>query len=63
MWGSTVNLASRMESTGVTDRIQVSQDVYDKISFLPGHEFKQKEIEVKGVGTCTTYIVTTKLDV
>lgn len=63
LWGSTVNLASRMESTGVTDRIQVSQDVYDKISFLPGHEFKQKEIEVKGVGTCTTYIVTTKLDV
>ncbi|NWS49914.1 ADCY5 cyclase, partial [Probosciger aterrimus] len=28
IWGNTVNVASRMDSTGVPDRIQVTTDMY-----------------------------------
>ncbi|KAF1621460.1 ADCY8 cyclase, partial [Thinocorus orbignyianus] len=28
IWGKTVNLASRMDSTGVSDRIQVPEETY-----------------------------------
>uniref|UniRef100_G1TZ73 adenylate cyclase n=1 Tax=Oryctolagus cuniculus TaxID=9986 RepID=G1TZ73_RABIT len=30
IWGNTVNVASRMDSTGVPDRIQVTTDMYQK---------------------------------
>lgn len=63
LWGETVNFASRMESTGVSDRIQVSQAVYEKISFLPTHNFEKREIFIKGVGMSTTYIVLSNLEI
>ena len=31
LWGDTVNVASRMESTGVAGRVQVSDDTYQLI--------------------------------
>ena len=30
VWGSTVNMASRMESTGVPGKIQVSRQTYER---------------------------------
>ena len=63
LWGETVNFASRMESTGVSDRIQVSQSVYEKISFLPTHNFEKREISIKGVGMSTTYLVLSNLEI
>ncbi len=49
LWGDTVNLASRMESTGVPGAIQVTRPVYeqlkDKFVFEP-----RGAIEVKGKG-------------
>lgn len=63
LWGETVNFASRMESTGVSDRIQVSESVYEKISFLPTHNFEKREISIKGIGMSTAYIVLPNLEI
>lgn len=56
LWGETVNLASRMESHGVTGCIQVTQATYDLLgdhyNFQPG-----REIEVKGKGLATAYLL------
>ncbi|DAZ98689.1 TPA: hypothetical protein N0F65_008815 [Lagenidium giganteum] len=55
LFGDTVNTASRMQSTGITGRCQVSQGTYKK---LVGHfAFEERQIEVKGKGTMTTYIL------
>ncbi|MEA5570806.1 adenylate/guanylate cyclase domain-containing protein [Calothrix sp. UHCC 0171] len=56
LWGDTVNIASRMESHGLVGQIQVSEDTYN----LLADEFtweKRGEIEVKGKGTMTTYLL------
>jgi PAS domain S-box-containing protein len=55
-WGDTVNLASRMESTGLPGRIQVSRSTYERVHDL--FEFEERyDIEVKGKGTMTTYVL------
>lgn len=56
LWGDTVNLASRMESTGVPGRIHVSEVTYALIK--DDFEFEQRApIEVKGKGLMTTYLI------
>ncbi len=56
LWGDTMNTASRMESTGVVDSIQVSEAfrerVEDRFSLEP-----RGEIEVKGKGSLKTYLL------
>jgi class 3 adenylate cyclase len=56
LWGDTVNLASRMESTGVPGAIQVTRAVYeqlkDKFAFEP-----RGEIEVKGKGMVEAWLL------
>jgi adenylate cyclase len=55
LWGDTVNLASRMESSGVPGRIQVAQSTRD---LLVGQtDFEQREVDVKGLGRLTTFLV------
>lgn len=57
LWGDTVNTASRMESHGVTGRIQVSDQVHAAIT--GGFEFEPRgEIDIKGKGTMSTYFLT-----
>ncbi|MGB7057082.1 MAG: adenylate/guanylate cyclase domain-containing protein [Geitlerinemataceae cyanobacterium] len=54
LWGDTVNVASRMESSGQPGKIQVTEATYQilKDRFL----FETRgEIEVKGKGLMTTY--------
>jgi adenylate cyclase len=54
VWGDTVNVASRMESTGETGRIQVSEDAYARMK----EEFVldlRGTIEVKGKGRMVTW--------
>jgi class 3 adenylate cyclase len=56
LWGDTVNTASRMESTGVADRIQVTANTYR----LTKDQFDFEErgaIEVKGKGKMLTYFL------
>ena len=57
-WGDTVNVASRMESTGEPGRIQVSSEFHEHLgsqASLNGRTVERGTIEVKGKGTMTTY--------
>jgi len=48
IWGDTVNIASRMYSTGVKDRIQVSKKAKDMLEDVYDFHFRE-HIEVKGI--------------
>jgi class 3 adenylate cyclase len=56
LWGDTVNLASRMESGGIPDSIQVTRSVYealkDQFVFEP-----RGLIEVKGKGSVEAWVL------
>ncbi|MBO9997718.1 MAG: PAS domain-containing protein [Cyanobacteria bacterium SID2] len=54
LWGDTVNIASRMESSGEAGKIQVTSVTYERLKDWYFFE-KRGEIQVKGKGTMTTY--------
>src|SRR5436309_3191886 len=55
IWGDAVNLASRMESTGVPGSIQLAESTWrlcrDRYPFTP------RDVEVKGIGAMRTYLL------
>jgi class 3 adenylate cyclase len=58
LWGDTVNMASRMESNGVNDRIQVTRAVFDESG--DRYRFEAREpIDIKGKGMTVTYLLDT----
>ena len=54
LWGETVNLACRLESTGEAGKIQIAESTYerlkDKYQFTPKHH-----LDVKGYGDLSAY--------
>ncbi|XP_042699023.1 adenylate cyclase type 5 isoform X3 [Chrysemys picta bellii] len=57
IWGNTVNVASRMDSTGVPDRIQVTTDMYQVLA-ANGYQLECRGVvKVKGKGEMTTYFL------
>ncbi len=56
LWGDTVNLASRMESSGVAGRIQIAESTHgflgEEVASIP------REVDVKGLGQLTAYLLT-----
>jgi len=56
LWGDTVNIASRMESQGLPNKIQVSENTYKRIKDKIALE-ERGPIEVKGKGEMVTYLV------
>ncbi|KAJ8716339.1 hypothetical protein PYW08_013624 [Mythimna loreyi] len=59
IWGNTVNVASRMDSTGIMGRIQVTEDTA-KVLMSAGYTCECRgPTYVKGKGTLTTYFVKT----
>jgi class 3 adenylate cyclase len=59
LWGDTVNLASRMESNGIPDKIQVSSSTWERLR--DRYEFEARgDIEVKGIGSVKAYLLTGK---
>lgn len=56
LWGDTVNLASRMESYGVPDAIQVTRAVYEKLQDRYPFEARGT-VEIKGKGALPTWIL------
>jgi adenylate cyclase len=56
IWGDSVNMASRMEKTGLAGTIQVSEATYLLLKSL--HTFKSRGlIEIKGKGKVSTYFL------
>lgn len=64
IWGNTVNVASRMESTAEPNRIQITEEVYEILrDFNQEQKFTfscRGKINVKGKGTMTTYYLNYK---
>jgi class 3 adenylate cyclase len=54
LWGDTVNIASRMESSGTENSIQVSDDFYQILKNKFGFK-KRGAVDVKGIGAMETY--------
>jgi adenylate cyclase len=59
LWGNTVNTASRMESTSISGRIQMSTSTRDHLS--PSFVIEERELmECKGLGLIMTYFLNGK---
>ncbi|WP_043286164.1 adenylate/guanylate cyclase domain-containing protein [Reyranella massiliensis] len=56
LWGDTVNLASRMESGGIPDSIQVTRPVYEALKDKFTFE-SRGAIEVKGKGSVEAWVL------
>nr|XP_061802245.1 adenylate cyclase type 6-like isoform X3 [Nerophis lumbriciformis] len=57
IWGNTVNVASRMDSTGVPDCIQVTTDLHQVLA-SKGYVLECRGVvKVKGKGEMTTYFL------
>jgi adenylate cyclase len=61
LWGNTVNIASRMESQGLPNQIQVTQAVYDRLR--DRYQFEERgTIDIKGKGEMLVYLLQGKRD-
>ncbi len=61
IWGDTVNISSRMYSTGVHSRIQVTEDTAKKLDDKFEFEHRGK-VFVKGKGDMNTFLLVKKKD-
>ena len=61
VWGDAVNVAARMETTDVAGRIQVPQNVYDRLAdrFLLE---ERGEVDIKGKGVMRTWYLVGRRD-
>ena len=60
LWGDTVNVASRMESHGLPDRIQVTEAVYERLK--DDFVFERRGVvDVKGKGPTLTYLLVSRV--
>jgi class 3 adenylate cyclase len=58
MFGDTVNVANRMESSGSPERIHLSCDTYERLINPDQYIFEDRgEITVKGKGLMRTYFL------
>jgi len=56
IWGDTVNIASRMESSGIPNQIQVSDDFYKYTQEFFIYNSREP-VHIKGKGLMTTYLL------
>jgi len=58
IWGDTVNVASRMESSGEIGLVNISADTYRRVKEMPGVRFTERGlVKVKGRGAIGMYFV------
>ena len=56
LWGSSVNMANRLEATCPPGRIQISEHTKILLGDNFNYELKEKT-EIKGIGKVNTYII------
>jgi adenylate cyclase len=54
LWGETVNTASRMQSSGLSGRIQAAPSTWELLR--DRHVFERRDVDIKGLGSMTTYL-------
>ncbi|XP_044038997.1 adenylate cyclase type 4-like isoform X2 [Siniperca chuatsi] len=59
IWGNSVNVASRMDSTGVLDKIQVTEETSQMVESVGYSVTLRGVVNVKGKGELTTYFINT----
>ncbi|EFC37349.1 predicted protein [Naegleria gruberi] len=57
LWGDTINVASRMESTSKPGQVQISRSTFERVHDLPKLKFEERFVEVKGKGKMQSYLV------
>uniref|UniRef100_UPI00358F0C94 adenylate cyclase type 3 n=2 Tax=Myxine glutinosa TaxID=7769 RepID=UPI00358F0C94 len=57
IWGNTVNVASRMESTGYNDHIQVVEETYLVLNDYGFQFMRRGPVYIKGKGELVTYFL------
>uniref|UniRef100_A0A4W3HEP8 Adenylate cyclase type 1 n=1 Tax=Callorhinchus milii TaxID=7868 RepID=A0A4W3HEP8_CALMI len=62
IWGNTVNVASRMDSTGVQGKIQVTEDVHRILKKCNYDFLCRGKVSVKGKGEMLTYFLEGKVN-
>jgi len=63
IWGDSVNIASRMESSGIVGKVNVSEATYFLLKDNPKFSFESRgELEVKGKGMMKMFYANNKLN-
>jgi class 3 adenylate cyclase len=57
LWGDAVNMASRMESSGLSNEIQVTENFVNEVKDFGIRYVERGQTEIKGKGTVTTYLL------
>jgi len=57
LWGDAVNVASRMQSNGIPNKVQVTADMREKLRHKYDFE-KREQVPIKGKGAVDTYLLT-----
>ena len=56
LWGDAVNIASRMESHGLVDKIHISEATYTRVNRF--YDFEERgDVYLKGRGVMKTYVL------
>ncbi|KAI9183886.1 hypothetical protein H9P43_002938 [Blastocladiella emersonii ATCC 22665] len=59
LFGDTISIASKMESSGVPMKIQISETTYDRLEAMGGYHFEPRgEMGIPGKGMIKTYFLT-----
>lgn len=54
LWGDTVNVAARMESSGLPGQVQIAESTWQRLPDRSG--WTHREVDVKGLGVVSTYV-------
>lgn len=58
LWGNAVNCASRMESTGIENQVQITENTYNALQNKERYILSKREsVMVKGIGKLNTYLI------
>lgn len=58
LWGDTVNLAARLQASGIPGRVQVAASTRELLRATDAWTFEERaSVDIKGIGPTTTYLL------